>query len=911
MLMDKKAIKNFAVNAREKLRSDVTRKLVKLGITATGVEDVIKIGNDTIEVPSSGERFTGKDINSRKKLIEVLKNYENQIDPKDKKQKEIAFDRLVEEVAYTWFNRLVAIRFMEVNNYLPGRLRVLSSESGVREPDIITNILSSDLYSEMDVATKNRVVELMDDNSAEAVDELYQIVFIKQCNSLNKQLPELFEHIDDYTELLFTVSYIDENGVIASLLKIPESDFNVEDEGQVEIIGWMYQYYNTEPKDKVFARGRRKIRADEIPAATQLFTPDWIVRYMVENSLGRYYIDKKLASPTEIRTEKEIATEFGWKYYVPTAEQPEDVKLQIMDAKKDSSDFVLQELKLLDNAMGSGHVLVYAFDVFMQLYLAEGFRERDAAECIIKHNIFGLEIDKRAYQLAYFAIMMKGREYNRRILNKNIKLNLYNFVNSHGVSDEYYIRLSELSSLNHVLCKNYLDTLKKVVDEFSNATEIGSILKIENIDLEKIRSLKEFVDVFDAFSNMDILYQIPEMHEKVLTILNILEILNYKYTAIVTNPPYLNKMSLSLEKYVKKNYPDVKTDLFSVFIKLNSQKLVKDGYAGFMTPFVWMFIKSYEALRKFLITNKSISSLIQMEYSAFEEATVPICCFTIKNTKLEPVGNYFKLSDFRGGMNIQSYKVLEGIRNPAVNYFYQTNQDNFSKIPGQPISFWVSENLIKIFKNKSISKFADARLGMATADNNEFLRFWQEIDINHAHLTSSSRPEAVDSHKKWFPYDKGGPFRKWFGNNEYLVNWENDGNEIQNFKDDNGKIRSHNYNLDYIFKVGVTWSALSSGKFSCRYSAHSLFDNAGSKIFARDEKDTNYILGILNSPITNEVFKLVNPTMNYQPGTVASMVMNLYEEEIISNKVQQLIKQSKADWDTFEYSWDFKKHPLI
>lgn len=561
--------------------------------------------------------------------------------------------------------------------------------------------------------------------------------------------------------------------------------------------------------------------------------------------------------------------------------------------------------------MGSGHILVYAFDVLIDLYKAEGYSEREAAELIMTQNLFGLEIDKRAYQLAYFAIMMKGRQYSRRIFLKNVKLNLHHFVSSDNIPDEYFERLEDLSDLSNPEFTSKLVAFKTKIEIFNHADEIGSVLNLTDINRADIKNLRQFIDVFDEFTNMDILYALPETHKRINDVLDVMETMATKYEAIVTNPPYLNKMSTTLDKYVKKNYPDVKTDLFSVFIKMNSNLLAKGGYAGFMTPFVWMFIKSYEELRNFLITNKSISSLIQMEYSAFEEATVPVCCFTIKNARTEKVGNYFKLSDFRGGMKVQEEKVLEAIHDPSLDYFYQTDQTNFQKIPGSPISFWVSENLIKIFENKSISEFADARLGMATADNNKFLRFWHEININSSCLESTSRDESRTSQKKWFPYDKGGSFRRWYGNNEYLVNWKNDGYEIQNFKDEKGKVRSHNYNLDYIFKNGITWSALSSSKFSCRYSAHSLFDNAGSKVFANNTKDINYILGILNSPLTNEVFKLINPTMNYQPGTVASMVMNLNKQGIISEKVQTLINQSKSDWDSFEESWDFKKHPLI
>ncbi|WP_218047044.1 BREX-1 system adenine-specific DNA-methyltransferase PglX [Ligilactobacillus murinus] len=891
--MDKKAIKDFAVNAREKLRSDVTRKLVKLGITATGVEDVTKIGNDTIEVPSSGERFTGKDINSRKKLIEVLKNYENQIDPKDKKQKEIAFDRLVEEVAYTWFNRLVAIRFMEVNNYLPGRLRVLSSESGVREPDIITNILSSDLYSEMDVASQNRVVELMDDNSAEAVDELYQLVFIKQCNSLNKQLPDLFEHIDDYTELLFTVSYIDDNGVIANLLKIPESDFNVEDEGQVEIIGWMYQYYNTEPKDKVFARGRRKIRADEIPAATQLFTPDWIVRYMVENSLGRYYIDKKLASPAETRTEKEIAAEFGWEYYLPAAEQPEDVKLQIMDAQKDSSDFVLQELKLIDPSMGSGHILVYAFDVLIQLYVAEGFRERDAVELILRNNLYGLDIDKRAFQLAYFALMMKARQYSRRILNKHIKLNVYTVPGEAGISESDI----KLLPMNFPDQEKAFEDLETLVTNFKYGSDLGSLIEFKDIDFENLKSglNTENISLFD---------------DDIRKMVCVGELLQQKYDIAVTNPPYMGSSGFNstLSTFAKKNYKNSKSDLFAMFIERWNHALNFDGYNSMVTMQSWMFLSSYESMRKNIISKLTITNLMHMENMVMGIAFGTAVTIFKKNYLKGFKGTYHQIK-FKDISQKDSPKSL-----PITgNRFNQISQDEFTKIPGQPISYWVSENLIHDFViGKRMDEVVTPKVGLQTGDNNYFLREWWEVEHDKIKFDAKSIPDAVESGKKWFPYNKGGSFRRWYGNYDYVVNWENDGQEIRNFVDDKGKLRSRPQNTEYYFKEAITWPLITSGGLSVRYREYgSIHDVSGMSAFSDNVDVIYYIIGMLNTPLGNNILRILNPTINSQIGDFRNIPVIVNQKYEIINFVQQAILLTKEDWDLNENTWNFKISPLI
>ncbi|MFV0979059.1 BREX-1 system adenine-specific DNA-methyltransferase PglX [Latilactobacillus sakei] len=891
--MDKKLIKTFAIEARVKLRESVMSKLAKLGITDEQISEITEIGNDTIEIKDNHERFTGNDVKNRAKLVEELNKREQQTG-----NRQIAYDTLVEEVAYTWFNRLIAIRFMEVNDYLPERERVLSSESGIKQPDIITHLLDTEMYAEFDLATKERVTELLSDSSADAVDELYQLVFIKQCNSLNQQLPDLFEKINDYTELLFTVSYIDDNGVIASLLNIPEDAFNVDEGGQVEIIGWMYQYYNTEPKDKVFARGSRKIRADEIPAATQLFTPDWIVRYMVENSLGRYYIDQKLANPNETRTEKEIADEFGWQYYLPTAEQPEDVQLQIQDERKAKSDFALQELKLIDPSMGSGHILVYAFDVFMQLYEAEGQSPRTASELILENNLFGLDIDQRAFQLAYFALMMKGRQYSRRILSKQLRPNVYVVPNNSDIG-EAELQLVQMQFNDQKKAQQDLLTL---AEGFKTGAELGSLIKFEGLDFENLKS---------GLNNTNVSFFDQSIKEMIL----VGELLQQQYEIGITNPPYMGSSGMDkiLSGYVKKIYPDSKSDLFGVFVERLEEMVKSTGYYAMITQHAWMFLSSFEKLR-IKINQQTIINMAHLGTRAFEEIggeVVQTTAFVMTPKKYKNyIGSYLRLVDFEN-YKLKEIKALYAISTMSADYLYRTTQFNFLKIPGQPISYWVSENIIKIFKNRLISEFADARLGMATADNRKFLRLWYEVDSNKTCFTAENRTEAKNSNLKWFPYDKGGSFRKWYGNNEYLVNWKNDGTEIQNFKDFEGKIRSHNYNLDYIFKPGITWSALSSGDFSCRYSSNSLFDNSGSKIFAKDISDTNYILGILNSPLTNEVFKLINPTMNYQPGTIASMIMNRDNKLIINSKVQRLIDRSKKDWDSREESWGFIKHPLI
>ncbi|HFN1704093.1 TPA: BREX-1 system adenine-specific DNA-methyltransferase PglX, partial [Enterococcus faecium] len=555
--MDKKAIKNFAVNARRKLIDEVMTKAKRLGIDESKIEDVKKIDSNLQEIEKSGIRIQGKEIAQRNKLIAELKQRASVTSYSE------AFQELIEEVAYTWFNRLIAIRFMEVNDYLPDTYRVLSSEiSGKIEPDIITDIYDADIFEELSSNEQQQVRTWKTDNSAEAMDKLYQLIFIKICNQLNDYLPELFEEVEDYTELLFTASYIKKDGVIADLLSIPEDDFYVQAGGQVEIIGWLYQYYNSEPHNQVVNIYKGIVKKQDIPAATQLFTTDWVVRYMVDNSLGKYWLDHYPNS--ELRNKL--------KYLIPDK--------YAFEQATSVSNLKPEELKIIDNAMGSGHILVYAFDVLMEIYLTLGYSERDAARAIVEYNLYGLEIDKRAYQLSYFAIMMKGRQYDRLFLKKSLSPNLREFIDSPKVTDEYQERISELN--NDKYSERWNEYKELIFDQFENGKELGSIIKLvdknnQAITKEYLGKVREYISKFNEFTNMDILYGMKEIQEKYLHILDVAEMLVDKYVAVVTNPPYLNKMDKKLKKYVNDNYSDVKKDLFSVFIKLNSQMLIDNG----------------------------------------------------------------------------------------------------------------------------------------------------------------------------------------------------------------------------------------------------------------------------------------------------------------------------------------------
>lgn len=853
--MNKSALKTFATSARKELLKKVEAKAMKIGITEDNIKKTEIESSDAIYI--DGKQLSKEEKVQRDRLIERIN--------------QIGFKRVMEEVAYTWFNRFTALRYMEVNEYLPTDVRVLSSTNpNSADPDMINEALSLDL--EID---KEYVYDLKLNNKTE---ELFKYLIIKHCNDLNRYLPFMFEKIDDYTEILFPEGLLAKDSFIREITDIkiiPEDNWQ-----KVEVIGWLYQYYIAEEKDRVI-HAKKKYKTEEIPFATQLFTPDWIVRYMVQNSLGRYWLE---AHPEH----QELLS--NWEFYLENQNPGEDFEGKL--APYINKELRVEDIKCFDPAMGSGHILVYIFDVLYEIYSKCGYMEREIPRLILENNLYGLDIDDRAYQLACFSVVMKALEYNSRffrsIEREGLVLNLASVQETNMINEEDIVYFAGVDrGVN-------FDKTKDFINLFENAKTIGSLIKVDDYDekffYERLNFLKNELsgDLFEETSRQKVLNYFPSFLKQA-------KIMTEKYDVLVTNPPYMgNKyMNKTLSDYMNKYYSESKSDLFSAFIYLCLNKVSNKGLIGLLTPLVWMFISSYEQLRSSIINRTTIDSLIQLEYNSFSEATVPVCTFVLRNYATDINGEYIRLADFTGADN-QPKKTLEAIKNPNVDYRYTCLTTKYEKVKGNPIIYWASDSIFNAFESPSkLSKFGLLNEGLKTRDNERFLRLWFEVDF--------SRRE------KWKPYSKGGGFKKWYGNNEYVVNWEFDGKEVKGFKKSSGG------NFKYFFKETLTWSAISSYKFSVRYINNSIFGGGGSGIVNIPEDKFHILLALLNSNIANEILNMLSSTLNYEVGNVAEVPVLL--ENLDQKRIDQLTRRaveiSKEDWDSSEKSWDFKMHPLL
>lgn len=830
--MNKTAIKNFAVEARVMLINAVTQLAYEFEVTENGT-------NDPAQESVNGRSLTAAEKNQRSQLIANIRQN--------------GFTQTMEEAAYTWFNRFIALRFMEVNNYLPSHTRIFSDESGNFKPEVLSDAANV----EIDGLDKELVLELLENQENE---RLYKYIIITQCNALNKGLPEMFEQIGGWTELLFPRNLLREDSVIAKMItEIPEEDWR----DQVQIIGWLYQYYNTEPKDKVFADLKKniKISAQAIPAATQLFTPDWIVRYMVENSLGRLWAEGH-GKPDDA----------DWKYYLDEAEQEDPVKAELEKIRAEYKNIQPENIKIIDPCMGSGHILVYAFDVLIDIYRSCGWGERDAAKSILRNNLYGLDIDRRAYQLAYFAVMMKARQYNRRICSPENQPNLANFADVMGADTDM------LSG-----------SIRRFAEQFAFADTYGSLMTVTAP-----------ADIDTAFS--DFMPTLGLNMRQFDMMMKIYKILSQKYDVVCTNPPYMggSGMNAKLLEFVKSKFPDSKSDLFACFIEKCGQLAKPHGFYAMITQHAFMFLSSYENLRKKLM-QKTTVNMAHLGARAFDEIggeVVQTTAFVMTGHIKDYKGTYARLVD-TVGENEKRDLFLSGDKR------FAAKQENFSKIPGMPVAYWVSEAVNRCFeKGLKFDEFASPKQGIKTADKDRFLRFWHEINYERSSIFDSN----ID---KWFPCNKGGAFRKWYGNNEYVVNWENDGYEICNFKDENGKMKSRPQNLPYMLKEGLTYTNISSSTFGVRYSPPGfIYDAAGSLIYVENKK-MYYALGLLASNIVLVFTRILSPTMSFEVGQIASIPVYYKPNSTIDSLVKENIELSKKDWDSFETSWDFEGHPLV
>lgn len=843
--MDKNAIKKYAVWARRELISRVSQKALQYGISENEYAD-----KNAESV--NGKLLTAEEKHQRAALIEQINKN--------------GYQQVMEEVAYTWFNRFCALRFMEVNGYLPTHVRVFSDEENNFKPQILAEAMNLNLPG----LKLDKVYELKNDSKEE---ELFKYLLIIQCNALSSVLPGMFQKISDYTELLFPDNLLRTGSVVEQLVtSIPADDFNVQSEsGQIEIIGWLYQYYISEKHEEVVDPLHGKtVKKEDVPAATQLFTTDWVVRYLIDNSVGRYWIERNPESKLKDELQYFVAPKNGEIKYINEKIEPKD-------------------LTVLDPCIGSGHFLIYAFDVLIKIYTEYGYSARDAAQIIVENNLFGLDIDDRATQLAYFSVMMKARQYDSRFFERGVQPKIFTIPESNYLSKDVF---DYIVKSNAEIKRN----LQLIIDTFYDAQEYGSILQIPKIDFDLL--YKRFDEIVDEVS----LFR-EEALNKFLPMVQVAGIMANKYAVVATNPPYLNKYDGKLKGFVDSNYKAYGGDLFSVFIYRNLLFCKKNGYSAYMTPNVWMFIKTYEKLRQYILQNKQISSLIQMAKGAFfKEATVDICAFVLCNEKKNKKGLYIRLEDFKGDMEVQRQKVLEALSSENCKYFFEATESNFSKIPGSPIAYWVGKGFFDAFTKQKISDYADVITGMTIGDNNKYLRLWFEVWRNKIALKCNSMSQVDLQKTVWIPYSKGGERRNWYGNYEYVVNWS---------KKDNFN-RSKTTLQHLYLKEALTWPFITSGDFSARLLPQGfLWDVAGSPCFFKDREDEYYTLGFLCSKVANYILKVINPTINVQAIDIAHTPLIIYNKREVIDIASESISRSCSDWDSFETSWDFKKHPLI
>lgn len=778
---------------------------------------------------------------------------------------------VIEGAADLWFCRFIGLRYMEVNGLLPSDVRVFTDAAGKFNPEILERALTVPLEG-----VGSHVVRKLPEGQAREV--LYRDLLIAQCNGLSRCLPCLFEEKFGWAEPLLPANLLGSDSVIAKLIsQIPSETF----QGEVEMVGWLYQFYLSEKHDRVVDPLRGKgISKEDIPAATQLFTPRWVVRYILDNSLGRYWLERH---PESKLTER-----------LTYLAKPKDGPLETID-----QPIPPEKLKVLDPCVGAGHFLSYAFDLLLEIYREQGWTDKAAVKSILENNLYGVDIDDRAVRLACFAMFMKARTYDPGILKEEIALNIVAMEDSDGMTDDF-IRF--FAKGNPAIEKD----LHQLRTAFHNAKEYGSMIHVPRFDAPVLH------ERIDRFFHENVPAEYRNMAIQLQILVRQGEILSKKYDIVATNPPYMNKYSPCMKEFLTQHYSDYKGDLFSVFMIRSFDFCKENGYSGFMTPMVWMFIQTYEKLRRFIMSQKSLTTLIQFAYSAFEEATVPICAFVLQNGRRNGKALCFRLSSFNGGMELQNQKVIEALKNKDCGYFYEADQSNFSKIPGCAVAYWLSDAFIATFEHQTVGDVAKPRQGLATGCNDLFIRQWYEVSGSQVCYDARSVAHAKQTGRKWFPYNKGGEFRKWYGNNDYLVNWENDGQQIRNFKNEEGKLRSRPQNTQFYFRESISWSLVSSGTVAFRYKPYGqIFDIAGMSCFA--ERNLLYLLGLCNSPVAMEALAVLAPTINFQAGDIANIPVVVDETQIenVEALVKTNVELAKEDWDSFETSWDFKKHPLI